>query len=97
MDVNFDMLEFLEKAEPSENLQTYVTGRKRYQFLCAKKLQFPIKFTSDNFSHKFPGHQGSIDCGILASGMEGSGDRERNWEGKFHRQELKMAFLHYIS
>ena len=25
------------------------------------KLQFPIEFTSDNFPHKFPGHQGSID------------------------------------
>ena len=27
--------------------------------------------------------QGNTNCGILASGMGGSGDRERKWEGKF--------------
>ena len=43
LDVNFDMLEFLEKAESSENLQTYVTGRKRYQFRRVKKLHFLIE------------------------------------------------------
>ena len=32
----------------------------------------------------------SINCGILASGMGGSGDRERKWEGKFHQQGLKL-------
>ena len=39
-------------------------------------------------------YQGSIDCGILASGMGGSGDREGKWEGKFQRHGLNMVFLH---
>ena len=38
--------------------------------------------------------QGSINCGILATGMGGSGDKERKWEGKVHPQGLKMLFLH---
>ena len=38
--------------------------------------------------------QGSTNCGILASGVGGGGDRERKWEGKFHSQGLKMVFLH---
>ena len=38
--------------------------------------------------------QGNRNCGILASTIEGSGDRERKWEGKFHPQGLKLVFLH---
>ena len=38
LDVNFDMLEFLEKAEASSHLQTYVTGRKRHQFRSRKEI-----------------------------------------------------------
>ena len=38
----------------------------------------------------------SKNCGNLASGTGGSGDRERKWEGKFHRQELKMVFMQNI-
>ena len=35
--------------------------------------------------------QGSINCGIPASGMGGSGDRERKWEEEFYWQGLKIG------
>ena len=34
-------------------------------------------------------YNGNIN--ILASGMGGSGDRERKWEAKLHQQGLKMV------
>ena len=58
------------------------------------KLQFPIEFTSDNFSYKFPGHQASIDCGMH---FWHPGWEEVETERGNGREELKMAFLHYIS
>ena len=36
--------------------------------------------------------QGSRDCGILASGMKGNGDRERRWEGKWQKKGKLGAF-----
>ena len=47
------------------------------------------------FSQYFSSTQGSTNCDILASGMRGSGDRERKWEDKFHPQVLKMFFFHW--
>ena len=44
------------------------------------------------FSQYFSSTQGSTNCDILASGMRGSGDRERKWEDKFHPQVLKKKF-----
>ena len=39
--------------------------------------------------------QGSRNCGILASGMGESGDRESKWEEKFHSQWLEIVFLYW--
>ena len=39
--------------------------------------------------------QGNRNCGILASRMGGSGDRERKWD-KFHSPGLKMVFSNWI-
>ena len=32
-------------------------------------------------------------CGSLVAGLGGSGDRERKWEEKFHRQGLKWSLI----
>ena len=37
-------------------------------------------------------YQGGRNCGILASGMGGNGDRKKNCEGKCYQQGLKIVF-----
>ena len=73
--------------------------------LCVLRVRICLeKLTSrrNNFQHyvipqvPFDGEnkyfvQGSTNCGILASGMGGSGDGERKREEKFHLQGLKMV------
>ena len=53
------------------------------------KLAYPPEYTKNRvaaYSPEYTKKQDSINCGILASGMGGSGDSKRKWEEKFHQQ-----------
>ena len=52
------------------------------------KLAYPQEYTKNRvaaYPPEYTKKQDIINCGILACGMGGSGDKEREWEGNFHK------------
>ena len=68
-------------------------GRLPLKCPCMEGLHFWSSTIVCSLNPVTAGH-GSTNCGILASGMGGSGDSKRKWEEKFDQQGLKMVILH---